>query len=281
MRKGWRGLWWGLPLFLSWALAFDTGQADADMKALLANGPRVAGTPPASQAAGYLAAELRKAGYTVEFMPFTYTRTRDLGSSLTVGSANLQANAIAGSPARRLEEALRSQGKRLVFAMNAGMFDPARAPVGLYVENGRQLRPLVLSDGPGNFHLKPNGVFYSTNKRVGVLESGQYARQKPATVLATQSGPMLVIGGRIHPRFLPESRSFKIRNGVGVSDPSRAVFVVSSQPVNFYTFASFFRDALGCKDALYLDGSISSLYSPDVGRADGLFPLGPIIGVVR
>lgn len=106
MRKGLRGLWWGLPLILSWALAFDTGQADADMRALLANGPRVAGSSSASRAAEYLAAELRKAGYTVEFMPFTYNRTRDQGSSLTVGSANLQANAIAGSPARRLEAAL-------------------------------------------------------------------------------------------------------------------------------------------------------------------------------
>lgn len=182
---------------------------------------------------------------------------------------------------RRLEETLRGQGKRLVFAMNGGMFDPSRAPVGLYVEDGQQLRPLVLSDGPGNFHLNPNGVFYSTGKRVGVLESGQYARQKPVAVLATQSGPMLVIGGKIHPRFLPDSDSFKVRNGVGVRDPYTAVFVVSSQPVNFYTFAKFFRDVLRCPDALYLDGSISSLYSPDVGRADGLFPLGPIIGVVR
>lgn len=182
---------------------------------------------------------------------------------------------------RRLEETLGGQGKRLAFAMNAGMFDPARAPVGLYIEKGRQLRALVLSEGPGSFHLKPNGVFYGTGKRVGVLESGQYARLKPMAVFATQSGPMLVIGGKIHPRLLPGGDSFKIRNGVGVPDPYTAVFVISSQPVNFYTFATFFRDALGCKDALYLDGSISSLYSPEVGRADGLFPLGPIIGVVR
>ena len=90
---------------------------------------------------------------------------------------------------------------------------------------------------------------------------------------------MLVINGGINPKFLPISNSRKIRNGVGVQDGHRVVFVISNDPVTFGSFAQFFRDALHCSNALYLDGSISSIYAPSVQRADYLWPLGPIIGV--
>jgi uncharacterized protein YigE (DUF2233 family) len=49
--------------------------------------------------------------------------------------------------------------------------------------------------------------------------------------------------------------------------------------VTFGKFAQFFRDALHCSNALYLDGNISSIYAPSVQRADYLWPLGPIIGI--
>src|SRR5262249_56525819 len=49
---------------------------------------------------------------------------------------------------------------RLLFATNAGMFDPALKPVGLYVEQGRELVHANTRSGYGNFHMKPNGVFY-------------------------------------------------------------------------------------------------------------------------
>ncbi len=83
--------------------AFSTERMQADLQALLAQGPRVAGTPAAQAAAEYLAAELRKAGYTVEFFPFTYSRTRDQGTSLQVGSRVLPVQSVAGSPGRRVE----------------------------------------------------------------------------------------------------------------------------------------------------------------------------------
>jgi uncharacterized protein YigE (DUF2233 family) len=44
-------------------------------------------------------------------------------------------------------------------------------------------------------------------------------------------------------------------------------FALSEGAVNFYSFAKFFRDVLGCPDALYLDGSISTFYAPE--RGDG------------
>ncbi|HEY0145480.1 MAG TPA: phosphodiester glycosidase family protein, partial [Methylovirgula sp.] len=70
-------------------------------------------------------------------------------------------------------------------------------------------------------------------------------------------------------------------NGVGVHDGHIVVFAISDDPVTFYQFATLFRDRLNCPNALFLDGSVSSLYAPAVGRDDALLPLGPIVGVIN
>lgn len=180
---------------------------------------------------------------------------------------------------RNVDEALRAQGQTLGFAMNAGMYHRDLEPVGLYIEDGKERTRIVTRDGPGNFGLLPNGVF-CIGDRFQVIESRSFKADPPACRYATQSGPMLVIQGTLHPRFLPDSDSLNIRNGVGVSDDGRAVFAISNDRVNFHAFARLFRDQLGIKDALYLDGSISRLYAPGLGRQDGGFPMGPIIGTV-
>lgn len=181
-----------------------------------------------------------------------------------------------------VDRMLAEQGLRLAFAMNAGMYHRDLAPVGLYVEEGVEQTPLITRDGPGNFGLLPNGVFCAGADGFAVIESRRFAKAPPACRFATQSGPMLVIGGELHPRFRPLSDSLNIRNGVGVSaDGSRAVFAISDKAVNFHSFARFFRDALGLPDALYLDGSISRLYAPQLDRRDGGFAIGPIVGVVE
>lgn len=179
-----------------------------------------------------------------------------------------------------VNDLLATKGGTLGFATNAGMYHPDRSPAGLYIEDGRQVSPLVTRDGPGNFGLLPNGVFCITD-RFAVIESRRFADQPPACRFATQSGPMLVIDGALHPQFLATSDSVNIRNGVGVSaDGARAVFAISNTPVNFHTFARLFRDALSLPNALFLDGSISRLYAPQLGRDDLGLPLGPIIGTV-
>jgi uncharacterized protein YigE (DUF2233 family) len=171
-------------------------------------------------------------------------------------------------------------GEALTFAMNAGMYHPDRRPVGLYIEDGVERAPLVTSEGPGNFGLLPNGVF-CIGDAFAVIESRTYAADPPACRYATQSGPMLVIDGALHPRFLPDSTSLYVRNGVGVSpDGLTAFFAISGAAVNFDTFARLFRDGLGTPNALFLDGSISRLYAPALGRDDIGFPMGPIIGTV-
>jgi uncharacterized protein YigE (DUF2233 family) len=139
---------------------------------------------------------------------------------------------------------------------------------------------IVTRDGPGNFGLLPNGVF-CIGESFRVIESRSYKKTKPDCRYATQSGPMLVIGGELHPKLLPTSDSLNVRNGVGVSeDGQHAVFVISNDEVNFHAFARLFRDELGLPNALYFDGNISRLYSPQLDRHDAGFPMGPIVGTV-
>ncbi len=180
----------------------------------------------------------------------------------------------------KLNAALDGAGETLGFAMNAGMYHRDLAPVGLYVENGTEQSRLITSDGPGNFGLLPNGVF-CIGDSFRVIESRDYREEAPACRFATQSGPMLVLNGELHPKLVPDSDSTYVRNGVGVTaDGSRAVFAISADRVNFHSFARLFRDELGLQDALYFDGNISRLYAPNLNRHDAGFPMGPIVGTV-
>ncbi|WP_420023098.1 phosphodiester glycosidase family protein [Cereibacter azotoformans] len=180
----------------------------------------------------------------------------------------------------RINSALVPEGRQLAFAMNAGMYHADRRPVGLLVEEGFERAPIVTSAGPGNFGMLPNGVF-CVGEGYRVIESRAFAAERPACRFASQSGPMLVIGGKLHPRFLVDSDSRYVRNGVGVSaDGSRAVFAISNRPVTFHEFGRLFRDALELPDALYFDGSISRLYDRGARRSDWGTPMGPIVGLV-
>ena len=180
----------------------------------------------------------------------------------------------------RLERHLAAEGRRLVFAMHGGMFHPDRRPVGLYVESGESETRLVTSPGPGNFGMLPNGVFCIGEDRFAVVESRRFGESPPECRHATQSGPLLVMDGALHPRFLEDSTSRYIRNGVGVSpDGDRAWFAISDQPVTFHEFGRLFRDVLGTPDALYFDGNVSRLHAPALGRSDLGRTMGPIVGL--
>jgi uncharacterized protein YigE (DUF2233 family) len=180
-----------------------------------------------------------------------------------------------------LDTFVRAKGERLLFAANAGMFEPTSKPVGLLVLDGAEQSPLNLKDGAGNFYMKPNGVFVINDKHQAmVVESGSYAELLTPVRWATQSGPLLVLGGDIMPDFNAGSKNVKIRSGVGVTREGGIVFALSRNPVNFYDFASLFLTRLKCPNALYLDGDISAFYVP--GNKDAVqHSFGPMFGLVQ
>jgi len=172
------------------------------------------------------------------------------------------------SSIHRVREALASRGKDLAFAINGGIFSEQFTPLGLYIEDGRRYYQLNRGGGGGNFFLKPNGVFYITARSAAVAATEDYRPRDPVKN-AVQSGPMLVIKGRLHPRFIEASPSRFVRAGVGVDRQRRTLFAISNAPVNFHDFGTLFRDALDCPNALYLDGSIAAMYAPALNRHGG------------
>lgn len=187
--------------------------------------------------------------------------------------------AVPGSVEKAVT-ALAAAGKTPIMAMNAGMYHRDMTPVGLYVENGAETAPLNEDDGFGNFFLKPNGVFYVLEDgSAGVMETQAYRAAAIAPEFATQSGPMLVIDGAIHPRFLPDGTSKYIRNGVGVRADGKVVFAITRDPVSLGSFGRLFRDQAGCPNALFFDGAVSSLAWGRHMEIDAGEPAGPVVAV--
>lgn len=181
---------------------------------------------------------------------------------------------------QNLKSYVESKNQMLRFAMNGGMYGKDNSPQGLFIQNYNTLTPLDTLSGTGNFYLKPNGVFYLTKENEAVVCQSKEFINSGQVNFATQSGPMLLIDGQIHPAFKKGSVNLNIRNGVGILPDGRVIFAMSRQEVNFYDFAEFFKNK-GCKSALYLDGFVSRTYLPEQNwqQLDGNF--GVLIGVIK
>ena len=179
-----------------------------------------------------------------------------------------------------LKQWLNSNDKELIFAMNGGMYKKDKSPQGLFIENGLIKTKLDTTSAEGNFYLKPNGVFYLTNDNEAKVATTEAFINKKNIKFATQSGPLLVIDGKIHKAFNSSSSNLNIRNGVGVLPDGQVLFAMSKKEINFYDFASFFKEK-GCKNALYLDGFVSRTYCPSQNwiQTDGDF--GVIIALTK
>lgn len=173
-------------------------------------------------------------------------------------------------------------GEQVIFAMNAGIFKKNQQPEGLFVKGGEILSELNLRDGTGNFYLKPNGVFFiTTDNKMGILDSENFLVQQAKVLHATQSGPLLLRQDTIHEAINEGSANLRIRNGVGILAPSKAVFLISEAPVNFYDFTMVFKEYFGCTDALYLDGVISEMYLPQLGKTSVNRDFAGIISIIE
>ena len=167
---------------------------------------------------------------------------------------------------RTLKAWLETQQDSVIAITNAGIYEPTLVPTGLYIEEGHLQSPLNLKDGYGNFYLKPNGIFFISADRVGVIDASKFGQLKDSILYAIQSGPLLLTDGQIHPAFMPDSRNCRLRSGIGVTRNGIVHIAITNGAVNFNDFATFFRDELGAHNALYLDGAISTLYAPQLNR---------------
>lgn len=214
---------------------------------------------------------------TFENVPLTHCTADPEKHRITTGlapSSGPNFGTIEGWAAGRDES-------RIAFVMNGGMYDDALKPIGYFVRDEDRLAELNRGDGSGNFYLKPNGVFFGTGGRWRILTTDTFLRTigtRPE--FGTQSGPMLVISGELHPEIQDNGPSKAIRNGVGVDAEGKAHFVISNAPLSFGQLARYFRDEVEAPNALFLDGNVSSLWYPASGRMDKR-RVGPLIVVEK
>lgn len=194
-------------------------------------------------------------------------------------------NGKSGQPMRSLTALTAERpadAPKVAFAINGGMFDDDGQPIGYYVQSGKRIADLNRADGPGNFHLLPNGVFFGSGSEWQVRTADNYyAKISDRPDFGTQSGPMLVIEGKLHPEITENGPSRKVRNAVGIDERGLAHFVISTEAVSFGRIARLFRDELRTPNALFLDGSVSALWDPATGRLDSGAALGPMIVVEK
>jgi uncharacterized protein YigE (DUF2233 family) len=182
---------------------------------------------------------------------------------------------------QNLKTELDKKDKKLLFAMNAGMFKTDFSPLGLYIEKGKTVTKLnTIQKAHGNFYLQPNGIFYLTKEKKPRICTSENFKPDSNIQYATQSGPMLVIDGKLHPKFTKGATSTHFRNGVGILPNGNLLFVMSKEKVNFYDFATLFKNKK-CKNALYLDGFVSKTYLPVKDANDLGGDFGVIIGETK
>ena len=244
------------------------------------NSPGTAADTPADDAQPTIASQVESACRSVIF------ENTSLTHCLAVPTRHRIATDLAGADGANYRSLSAFAGGRdaetVAFAMNAGMFDDEGDPIGYFVEDSERLKTLNTEEGEGNFHLDPNGVFFGSGETWEVRTTDDFlANVADRPEFGTQSGPMLVIDGELHPEISTDGESRLIRNSVGIDAQGRAHFVISNAPISFGKLARFYRDELSVSDALYLDGTVSALWNPATGRLDTGAAIGPLIVVEK
>jgi len=228
--------------------------------------------------------------YKIKFMNADY---RVFITDLDSHVVRIHSNQQRLVPLKTIWNKLISEKREPLMVVNGGMYNFDGSSVGLYINDSKLVKDLERTtiQIKDNFHLYPNGVFYIDSLgRFNVMQTSDFAKktkkQLKQITYATQSGPMLVVNDSIHPAFNFKSQNFNIRNGVGVIDgyaSKKGVFIISDTPVSFYQFALLFKYIFNTKNALYLDGAISKMYSDEGGRKMGDLDgqLGPIVSISK
>ena len=153
-----------------------------------------------------------------------------------------------------------------IFLTNACINESNGSPIGLLISKGNEISKVNYNDGNGNFFLKPNGFFAITNNDAIISESANF-KNYSGIINAVQSGPMLISDDVINSQFNQSSANKNIRSGVGIITENNSkflLFTLSTVPVSFYEFASFYKNYYNCSNALCLESVNSVMYYKNV-----------------
>jgi len=159
--------------------------------------------------------------------------------------------------------ALQNQG---IIAINGGFFDPFDNPLGLRIEKGQLLNSLR--------PISWWGVFYVLNNHRAYIDSQRDFTLAPNIDFAIQSGPRLIINGRIPPL----KDSFDARSALCINKPGNVIIAITQNAAPTPTqFAQLLqrpttKNGLGCYNALNLDGGSSSQLYANVNGFQLLIP---------
>lgn len=169
--------------------------------------------------------------------------------------------------------------------VNAGYFDKAHRPMGLLRRDGKSLKTAPRGGG-----FLSNGCFTVAKGVPDICEFGCHAANSD---LAIQSGPLLVMEGKVHPGVRKASLSQSCRTAIGIDWEDRVWLVVARSPLGGLSLRDealmlarpLSRGGLNLRKALNLDGGSSTqlLFQirgrQPVTRGDGR-PLPAWLGVV-
>ncbi len=181
-----------------------------------------------------------------------------------------------------LKKELDSEGKQLIFAMNAGIFMQNQMPLGLFIENGKTYRKLnTRKHLYGNFYLQPNGVFLISRGEAYIIETGEFKTfaLNHQVEFATQSGPLLLIAGKENKSLSKYDNNKTVRNAACVDSQSKVTLSISKQPVSFNKLIGHLKKDAHCYSALYLDGSISGKFEKTSSTDHPFSSYGPLIAI--
>jgi len=144
--------------------------------------------------------------------------------------------------------------KNAFIAINGGFFDKNYHSLGLRIGHATQYSPIKQISWWGVFQIKNNKP---------TISNISHFKPKAAVNFAIQSGPRLLVNGKI----LPLKPGHAERTALGITQDGQIVILVTDHtPMTTTTLARLLKSSpLYCKDALNLDGGSSSQLYAHIG----------------
>ncbi len=154
-----------------------------------------------------------------------------------------------------------------------GFYDNGGNHIGLLQKEGQQISGIdIASSGKGNFYLVPNGVLSFDSLTIQITESKEYNTRTLQEENSIQSGPLLIMNGKLHPKlnlFSPNKHGRSAICTITQNNERFILFVTALDPVNMYTFSVLIKQRFNCDFALLVgSGNTCTNFSPSRSSCD-------------